>query len=83
MTMFVGAAIASALDIIWTIFIAFVFIVVVPAVYMLPTIIGWRRRVPHLGSIAVINIFLGWTFIGWVVALAMAVRSVKSPDATA
>jgi hypothetical protein len=23
--------------------------------------------------VAVINLFLGWTFIGWVVALAMAV----------
>ncbi|QBI97636.1 hypothetical protein SEA_HUGHESYANG_194 [Mycobacterium phage Hughesyang] len=23
---------------------------------------------------AVINVFLGWTFIGWVVALAMAVK---------
>ena len=26
-----------------------------------------------MGSIAVINILLGWTVIGWVVALAMAV----------
>jgi hypothetical protein len=31
--------------------------------------------VPNLGSVAVINTFLGWTFIGWVVALAMAARS--------
>ncbi|HXA88731.1 MAG TPA: superinfection immunity protein [Mycobacterium sp.] len=28
---------------------------------------------PNAGSVAVINLFLGWTFIGWVVAPAMAV----------
>ena len=38
---------------------------------------SWRhqRKVTNLGSIAVINVFLGWTLVGWVVALAMAVRS--------
>jgi hypothetical protein len=31
---------------------------------LLPTIVALRRHVPHVGSIAVINIFLGWTIIG-------------------
>jgi hypothetical protein len=31
-------------------------------------------------TIAVINVFLGWTVIGWVVALAMAARSVPPPS---
>lgn len=44
--------------------------------YFLPTIIGKARGVPNLGSIAVINIFLGFTLVGWVVALAMAARTV-------
>jgi len=48
------------------------------AVYLLPTIIGKVRGVPNVGSIAVVNIFLGWTFIGWVIALAMAARSSPS-----
>lgn len=43
--------------------------------YCLPLIIGASRRVPNLGSLIVVNIFLGWTFVGWVVALAMAARS--------
>jgi hypothetical protein len=43
--------------------------------YFLPTIIAVARSVPNTGSVAVINVFLGWTFIGWVVALAMAARS--------
>ena len=45
-------------------------------VYFLPTIVGSNRKVPNIGSIVAINVFLGWTLIGWVVALAMALRSV-------
>ncbi len=45
------------------------------AVYLLPTFVGWARHVPHLGSVAVVNVLLGWTQAGWVVALAMALRS--------
>jgi hypothetical protein len=48
-------------------------------VYLLPVVVGWVRRVPDLGSIAVIDLLLGWTLIGWVAALAMACRSVTPP----
>lgn len=43
--------------------------------YWLPTIIAAIRHVPHIGSVAVVDAFLGWTVIGWVVALSMACRS--------
>lgn len=43
--------------------------------YFLPTILAFNRKVSSPWSVAVINTFLGWTLIGWVVALAMAVRS--------
>lgn len=46
--------------------------------YLSPLVVGWVRRVPDIGAIAVINVLLGWTFIGWVAALAMAFRSVPS-----
>ena len=45
------------------------------ALYLLPCLIGCARRAPDIGAIVVIDILLGWTFIGWVVALAMAFRS--------
>jgi Superinfection immunity protein len=45
------------------------------ALYLLPCLIGCARRAPDIGAIAVIDILLGWTFIGWAVALAMAFRS--------
>jgi hypothetical protein len=51
------------------------------AMYLLPTLIGRLRRVPDLGSVAVINLLLGWTLIGWVSALAMALRSAAAPGA--
>jgi Superinfection immunity protein len=44
--------------------------------YFLPTIIAAARKVPNGGSVLVVNLFLGWTLIGWVVALAMAARTV-------
>ena len=45
--------------------------------YLLPTLIASSRKHHNLGSVAVINIFLGWTFVGWVVALAMAASAVR------
>lgn len=47
--------------------------------YLLPVLIGWARHVPDLGAVAVIDVLLGWTFLGWVVALAMAFRSAAQP----
>ena len=39
--------------------------------YFLPFFVAAGRGV-NTGSVFVINLFLGWTFIGWVVALAMS-----------
>ena len=42
------------------------------ALYFVPTIIAIARSMRNKGSTIVVNIFLGWTIIGWIVALAMA-----------
>ena len=42
------------------------------ALYFAPTILALLRGKRHPGATVVVNLFLGWTFIGWVVALAMA-----------
>ncbi|KQV12513.1 MULTISPECIES: superinfection immunity protein [unclassified Kitasatospora] len=52
-----------------------VLVIVAALLYFVPTVIALVRGVPNRGSVVVINVFLGWTLIGWVVALAMAVRS--------
>jgi hypothetical protein len=35
--------------------------------YFLPSILGWNKK--NITAIFVLNLLLGWTFIGWVVAL--------------
>ncbi|MGH3158117.1 MAG: superinfection immunity protein [Streptosporangiaceae bacterium] len=57
-----------------------VLIAVLAALYLAPTLTGWARHVPHLGSVAVVNILFGWTLIGWGIALAMAARSAPPAD---
>jgi Superinfection immunity protein len=42
--------------------------------YCVPSIIAWQRDMPGRDSVIVVNLLLGWTLIGWAVALAMAVR---------
>jgi hypothetical protein len=54
---------------------AMLLIILAAAVYLAPTLIAWARHVPNLGSVAVINVALGWTVLGWIAALAMAARS--------
>lgn len=49
-------------------------------VYLLPSILAFNRQVPNRWSVVVINVLLGWTLIGWAVALAMAVRDRPSPQ---
>jgi hypothetical protein len=45
------------------------------AMYWLPTIIAIVRRTPSALGVAAINFFLGWTIIGWIVALVMALAA--------
>jgi hypothetical protein len=53
--------------------------VLIAAVYVVPSVVAWDRKVANAGSVYVVNLLLGWSFVGWVVALAMAVRS-RSTD---
>jgi len=50
-------------------------LLVVLVLYFLPSVVAVARKTTHQGSVVVINVFLGWTFVGWVVALAMACRT--------
>ena len=45
--------------------------------YFVPTFVALARGHHQFWPIFVINLFLGWTFIGWVVALAMSVSQVR------
>jgi len=43
------------------------------AVYLLPAFIG--RRKPNARAIARLNLLLGWTVVGWIVALSWAIKA--------
>jgi len=43
--------------------------------YFLPTIIAFARKKRDTTSILLLNFFLGWTAIGWVIALVWAVKT--------
>jgi hypothetical protein len=52
--------------------------VIIAAIYFAPTITAWQK--PQRGSVFAINFFLGWTLIGWVVALAWAAKNELPPQ---
>lgn len=41
-------------------------------VYPIPTIVAKIRKKRNIKAIFILNLFLGWTFLGWVVALVWA-----------
>ncbi len=56
-------------------------VVIIVAVYLLPTLAGLWLRVPGLWLILFVNLFLGWTIAGWVTALMWVVKYVRERDA--
>lgn len=57
--------------------------VILCLLYFLPVVIAFSRQHHQKGAIAVVNTLLGWTFVGWVVALAMACSAVKGVEHSA
>ena len=43
--------------------------------YFLPALVAEKRKHPSKNSITVVNIFLGWTLLGWVFSLAWALNN--------
>jgi hypothetical protein len=53
---------------------AFSFFLAAPAMYLLPTFEAWKKGLPNLTAIALVNVFLGWSLIGWVIAIVWAFK---------
>lgn len=51
----------------------FVLLVILAVVYFAPTIIAVMGDHKKHGAMAVLNLLLGWTFIGWVAAMVWSV----------
>ena len=55
---------------------ALILFILIPS-YFLPTIVALMRKQHNTTSIFILNLFLGWSLVGWVVALVWAL---KNPD---
>ena len=49
-----------------------IYIILVLLIYFLPVIVAWSRWHRNEYAIGMLNTFLGWTFLGWVIALVWA-----------
>jgi len=54
-------------------------IVICAAIYFAPTIIAIRRGHLQILPIGLLNVFLGWTLIGWVCALIWSATAKPQP----
>lgn len=52
--------------------IEFIGVIIILIIYIMPILVALRNRHENLASIAIVNIFLGFTYIGWVLSLAWA-----------
>ena len=50
-------------------------VVVVLCIYLIPTIVAICRKSYYSTPAIILNIFLGWSFFGWVVALVLALSN--------
>lgn len=55
------------------------FAALVLVLWLLPVLIAQRRHHPQTASIAVITVLLGWSLIGWTIAMCWAVSSFEQP----
>jgi hypothetical protein len=57
-------------------------LLIVLSIYFVPTIVALVRKVKNAAAIIILNVFLGWTFLGWVGSLVWALTAQKntSPD---
>jgi len=54
-------------------------ILILLALYFLPTIIAALRGKSNTAAIFALNLFLGWTLIGWVISLVWSLTSDPKP----
>ena len=47
------------------------------AIYFFPFLFAWSEKRENTAAIGALNLLLGWTFLGWVVALVWAMTKAK------
>lgn len=52
-----------------------IFFIFLLAIYLVPSLAAIGRKHKNAGAITALNLLLGWTFVGWVVALVWALTN--------
>lgn len=53
--------------------VASLFFLFAPMLYLLPSYEAWRRKHDNLMGVVLVNVLIGWTLLGWVIALVWSV----------
>ncbi|KXK67303.1 hypothetical protein BC89_32885 [Pseudomonas monteilii] len=61
---------------------AFIMLIAAFVIYFLPTFVAAKRGHPNGTSIFLLDLFLGWTFIGWLAALIWSASAIKKAEET-
>jgi Superinfection immunity protein len=64
-----------------TLFVSFVLLILLIIAYIFPSAVASHRHCKATAGIVIVNLSLGWTFVGWVVALAWAASGDTLPGA--
>lgn len=68
---------SQAVDSVTAVLMLFLIIAIAVFLYLFPAIIALTRGHHNRAAILVVNLFLGWSFLGWVIALAWAFTKVE------
>jgi uncharacterized membrane protein YqaE (UPF0057 family) len=60
---------------------AFAFVIIALLIYFLPSLVGHKKK--NANAIFILNLLLGWTLLGWVVALVWALTNEEKTAGTA
>jgi hypothetical protein len=52
-----------------------VFLVLILAIYFLPSLIGFSKKKKNSGALFALNLLLGWTLLGWVAAFVWSLTN--------
>jgi len=55
--------------------------IIVASLYLLPSIVAYRRKHPQQNAIFLVNVLFGWSIIGWIIPMIWAVTAPKRIDA--
>lgn len=54
------------------------YVLLILIIYLIPSIISLVKRKKDAIAIFALNIFLGWTFVGWVVSLVWSLKAERA-----